>query len=57
MLETHGPHDDGLEDLLEQIQGSSWERIQSSIGGAGANVLADEGHDTDPSDLAPESRA
>jgi lysozyme len=46
--ETHGPHDDGLEDLLEQIHGSSWERIQDSIGGAGANVLANEGRDTDP---------
>jgi lysozyme len=53
--QTHGPHDDGLEDLLEQIHGSSWERIQDSLGGAGANVLADERRDTDPSDLAPES--
>lgn len=46
--------DDGLEDLLEQIHGSSWERIQDSMGGAGANVLADE-TPTDPSELAPES--
>jgi hypothetical protein len=46
--ETEGEHDRGLEDLLEQIHGSSWERIQNAIGGAGANVLEDEQRDTDP---------
>lgn len=53
--ETEGEHDIGLENLLEQIHGSSWERLQDSIGGAGANVLADEQHDTDRAPALPES--
>ena len=53
--------DDGLEDLLVEIQGASWEHTQDSIGGAGANVIAHERateaeHDTDPSP-PPESAA
>lgn len=54
--------DHGLEDLLEQIHGSSWERIQSAVGSAGSNLqeyeeagLVDEPRDTDPSELSPES--
>lgn len=47
-------HDDGLEDLIAQLQGSAWERTQDAVGMAGANLRE---HETDPSELAPESRS
>lgn len=58
--ETDGAHDDGLEDLLEQMHGSSWERLQGSLGTAGQNLREHESieervRDTDLSELAPES--
>lgn len=34
--------DDGLEDLLAEIQGSSWEHTQSIVGSAGQNMLEHE---------------
>ena len=58
--ETEGAHDDGLEDLLAQLQGGSWERIQDAVGMAGANLrehesIEERARDTDVSELAPES--
>lgn len=53
--------DDGLEDLLEQIHASSWERIQDAVGMAGGNLREHQSieerapRDTDVSELAPES--
>lgn len=53
--------DDGIEDLIEQVQSSSWERIESAVGTGGSNLreyeraAEIETRDTDPSDLAPES--
>jgi lysozyme len=53
--------DEGLEDLLEQLQASHWERIQNAVGMAGANLreharlASHAASDTDPSELAPES--
>lgn len=45
-----------LSDLLAKMHGESLERIQSSLGTAAQNSIDDE-RDTDPSDLAPESRS
>ncbi len=53
-------HDDGLEDLIADLEGASWERAQDAIGMAGANMREHESieeHDTDPTELAPESRS
>ncbi len=46
--ETEGDHDQGLEDLLADINGKSWERIQDSLGTAADNQRASEADDTEP---------
>jgi GH25 family lysozyme M1 (1,4-beta-N-acetylmuramidase) len=48
--------DDGLEELLASVEGDAWQRAQDAVGQAGANLREYES-DTDPSDLAPESKA
>jgi len=53
--ETDGDHDQGLEELLAEIHGKSWERAQDALGTAAGNSIDFEKNDTDPSDLAPES--